>query len=193
MNKYFLGAFACVVALSSSTIKWEMNEEPLVTNTEAPPLDTKQRISMDDVQFDCLAQSVYFEARDQSLHGQAAVAMVILNRVEDDFWPDSVCGVIRQGSYSTGRIELNKCQFSWYCDGLSDYPRDRKTWHSVNSYLREVLLAWNAGYDITYGATNFHSTAVSPDWRSDRNMEYVVTIDDHVFYYWNRGKTVAFN
>ena len=45
----------------------------------------------------CLAQNIYFEARDQPTVGQLAVASVVLNRVHDDRWPNTVCEVVREG------------------------------------------------------------------------------------------------
>lgn len=191
MKKYFFGASAIVVLLSYSTTDTE--RATLTEEEELIPFNYPNRIEMDEDQFYCLAQNVYFEARNQSLRGQAAVAMVVLNRTEDNFWPDNVCSVVKQGSYSSGKIELNKCQFAWYCDGLSDYPRDRRTWNEIHNYVHEVYRAWNIGYDVTYGATNFHTTSISPDWGNDARMEYIDIIEDHKFYYWNRTKTVALN
>ena len=70
----------------------------------------------------CLALNVYHEARDQPFIGQVAVAQVVMNRVKDERYPDDVCGVVKQGltySWDTDYPVLNRCQFSWYCDGKS--------------------------------------------------------------------------
>ena len=61
------------------------------------------------------------------------MAQVVINRVADKQFPDSICGVIYQAKLGTNwRGEIyplrNKCQFSWYCDGKSDKPTDSKTW-----------------------------------------------------------------
>ena len=66
----------------------------------------------------CLALNIYFEARDQPLNGQVAVAEVTLNRVTSKKHPNTICGVVKQ-SNSKG------CAFSWYCDGKSDIPREK--------------------------------------------------------------------
>jgi hypothetical protein len=71
-------------------------------------------------ELDCLASNVYWEARAEPRLGQIAVAAVTLNRVADPGFPDTVCGVVRQGE-ERGR---DRCQFSWYCDGLDDWPRN---------------------------------------------------------------------
>ena len=63
----------------------------------------------------CLANGIYFEARSEPLRGQAAVAQVILNRVRNPAYPDSICGVVYQND-----DWFNRCQFSFACDGIKD-------------------------------------------------------------------------
>ena len=73
----------------------------------------------------CLAKNMYFEARNQGLAGQLAVSLVVMNRVEDDRFPETICGVVEQGPISKWWLEKkgkvvpikNRCQFSWFCDG----------------------------------------------------------------------------
>ena len=70
----------------------------------------------------CIALNVYYEARSEPLEGQYAVAHVVLNRVADDKFPDDACKVIKQGLEKG----IGRCQFSWYCDGKSDTPKDKR-------------------------------------------------------------------
>ena len=65
----------------------------------------------------CMAEAVYFEARDQDFLGQIAVAIVIRNRMKDKRWPPTACGVVRDGRYWKGNPVRHKCQFSYWCDG----------------------------------------------------------------------------
>ena len=87
----------------------------------------------------CLALNVYHEAKNQPFEGQVAVAQVVLNRVKDERFPNTICEVVEQGpvyeSWKTRNDptlepvywpEKNRCQFSWYCDGKSDKIRERK-------------------------------------------------------------------
>ena len=70
---------------------------------------------------ECLAENIYFEARNQGFAGWVAVAQVTLNRVRDDRFPNTICEVVKQGlTYESGFPIRDKCQFSWYCDGKSD-------------------------------------------------------------------------
>ena len=72
-------------------------------------------------QVQCMALNVYYEARGSNLADRAAVADVVLNRVNDSRYPDTVCGVVKQGLQNAdGSMRRNKCQFSWYCDGKAD-------------------------------------------------------------------------
>ena len=68
----------------------------------------------------CLATGIYFEARGESVKGQAAVAQVILNRVRNPAYPNSICGVVYQNEKWRHR-----CQFSFACDGIKDRVASR--------------------------------------------------------------------
>ena len=46
---------------------------------------------------ECLALNMYYEARSQGTAGFLAVSAVVLNRVNDSRFPNSVCEVIEQG------------------------------------------------------------------------------------------------
>lgn len=127
----------------------------------------------------CLAENIYHEARGESTAGKMAVALVTLNRVKDKRFPDTVCGVVKQTKYyPSGRIDLHSCQFSWYCDGKSDVPRDKKCWNDA-LLIAEVMITYSA-IDVTEGALWYHSRKVQPGW----SMVYVktVSIDNHIFY-----------
>lgn len=194
MKAYFLSLIISLPPLlySSSTAVVEIeffSDEDVVVKAAAPP----SRLDIDESQMMCLSLAVYFEARNQSLLGQAAVAKVVLNRAEDPFWPNNLCDVVKQGAYLSGKVERNRCQFSFYCDGLSDRPTNITAWNNIQEHVYHTLRAWEVGYDVTFGATNYHTKKVNPDWRNDRGMDYVVTIGDHIFYQWNRTKTVAFD
>ncbi|MFD2174872.1 cell wall hydrolase [Rhodobacter lacus] len=124
-----------------------------------------------DAQFQCLAQTLYHEARGESIPGQVAVAEVVLNRVDDPRFPRTVCGVVKQGS-SQG------CQFSWTCDGRSDRIGDRAAWDRAARIARAMLDG--APRALTDGATFFHTRAVKPGWA--KRFEQTVRIGGHTFY-----------
>ena len=129
----------------------------------------------------CLAMNLYHEARGETLAGNIAVGYVTMNRVADKRYPDTVCGVVHQAKYHGWDLVnpiKNRCQFSWYCDGLSDNPQDGK------AMLESVLIAKHiiAGTvtDISEGATHYHAKYVNPYWADD--MTVVLEIGQHIFY-----------
>ncbi|MDB4331120.1 cell wall hydrolase [bacterium] len=133
-------------------------------------------------QVQCMALNVYYEARGSNLADKAAVADVVLNRVNDRRYPNTVCEVVKQGKQdSNGNMILNKCQFSWYCDGKHDRPQDADRWAEAQS------IAWNIVEEnkfrgITEGSTHYHATYVNPRWA--KTLQLVGRIGAHIFYRW---------
>jgi spore germination cell wall hydrolase CwlJ-like protein len=131
----------------------------------------------------CMAQNIYFESANQSFAGKLAVAHVVINRMEDLQFPNTVCGVIYQAKTFTNwkgnEVPIrNQCQFSWYCDGKSDEPVDSKTWIK-SLYIADLALTGKYK-DITEGALWYHADYILPYWADQ--LEYVTQIDDHIFY-----------
>jgi len=129
----------------------------------------------------CLAMAIYFEARGEPTIGQMAVAHVIMNRVESDDFPDTVCGVVTEGETYITKPDLpirHQCQFSFYCDGKSDKPTDEDALHWATS------IAWGDYhkqiYDPTNGAVYYHADYVQPDWAETKRP--VRQISRHIFY-----------
>jgi len=121
----------------------------------------------------CLAKALYFEARGETLKGQFAVAEVILNRVDSRAYPNSVCGVVHQGS---GR--RNACQFSFTCDGKDDRIREAEAYSAAGKIARVMLEG--APRALTKGATHFHTTQVRPGWA--HRFPRTAQIGAHLFY-----------
>ncbi len=131
----------------------------------------------------CLALNVYFEARSENMASQVAVSLVVMNRVEDHRFPNTVCGVVKQGlTYKNDKVVLGKCKFSWYCDGKSDKPTNKKAWFQAKEIASIVL---DGGvFDFTEGATHYHAYYVYPSWRKTKTK--VARIDSHIFYRWEQ-------
>lgn len=121
----------------------------------------------------CLALTVYFEARREPIAGQVAVAQVVLNRVADDRWPDDVCQVVFQGGEHT-----RYCQFSWYCDGRVDMPRDADAWVQA-WYVADAVMHGSIHADLV-GVTHYHADYVIPYWSHELRLASV--IGAHKFY-----------
>lgn len=127
---------------------------------------------------ECLTAAVYYEARSQNDDGQRAVAQVVLNRVRDRAFPDSVCGVVYQGS-----TRRTGCQFSFTCDGSMAFRRDPASW----SHARDIAVSALSGqvYAPVGSATFYHANYVLPWWAS--SMDRIATVGAHIFYRWRGG------
>jgi spore germination cell wall hydrolase CwlJ-like protein len=136
---------------------------------------------------ECLAVNIYHESRNESVLGQAAVAWVVLNRVESSLFPESVCGVVYQARYSRWwkqehdkNVPLrNQCQFSWYCDGKSDNINEWDKFEQARSIAYSVLMNKTPA-DPTKGALWYHADYVNPNWSTEYRR--TVKIDTHIFY-----------
>lgn len=133
----------------------------------------------------CLTDAIYYEAANEPDAGQRAVAQVILNRMRHPTYPNSVCGVIYQGSErATG------CQFSYSCDGSMARTPARTSWLRAQRVAAEALAG--SVYAPVGMATHYHATYVYPYWAPSLN--FVGTIGAHRFYSWkgSAGRQSAF-
>ena len=150
-----------------------------------------EKITKDQVQ--CLAKNIYFEAATQSTAGKLAVAFVTKNRVDSKHFPNTFCDVIYEGPhYASGHPKRDRCQFSWYCDGMGDEPREGWGWNSSQSVAKWFYDHKDRLMDITDGATHYHADWMEkyPKWANKYRKN--VRIDDHIFYkhsYRNKKKT----
>ena len=140
-----------------------------------------QEALLDPTQLECMAKNIYFEAAIESTAGKLAVAQVTLNRVNSTRFPNTICGVVKQGRhYSNGFPVRDRCQFSWYCDGKHDEPFQGKMWKESTELARYVMKHPNLK-DITDGSTHYHADYI-PDPRWANPKERTVKIDTHIFY-----------
>ncbi|WP_254444854.1 cell wall hydrolase [Ruegeria atlantica] len=146
--------------------------EPVKISYSKDWLD-QQPAATGDENFKCLAEALYFEARGESVRGQFAVAEVILNRVDSTRFPDSLCGVIKQG---TGK--KYQCQFTYTCDGHKEVIHEKKAYERVSKVARAAIDG--IAKELTEGATHYHTTAVRPSW--SRVYKETARIGVHVFY-----------
>jgi spore germination cell wall hydrolase CwlJ-like protein len=124
---------------------------------------------------DCLAATIFYEAANEPLAGQMAVAQVVINRTRHPAFPKTICGVVFQGhERRTG------CQFSYTCDGsLARRPSDA-TWARLQSLSRSML--GGAVYAPVGLATHYHANYVLPVWSS--KLDKLRIEGAHIFYRW---------
>jgi len=124
-------------------------------------------------ELDCLTQAVYYEARGESVSGQAAVAQVVLNRVRSPIFPKTVCSVVFQGA-----ARSSGCQFSFACDGSLRRGREPMAWRRAQEIAANALSG--VVMAAVGNATHYHNLTVSPNWGP--NLLRVTQVGSHLFY-----------
>ncbi len=154
------GATSGKIHLGRGDHKWAANPLPARARTSA-----ERR---------CLANGIYFEARGESVQGQKAVAQVIVNRVKNPAYPNSVCGVVYQNKHMK-----NACQFSFACDGIRDRVSAGRHWKMAKKVANDAIdgRVWLSSIG---SSSHYHADYVKPRWR--RSMKRMVKIGRHIFY-----------
>ena len=183
-------ALNAAIVASMVAVGFSAKAETLVMLTDEE-VSIQQSLTFNEEQFpeiNCMALNIYYETRGSSLADSYAVADVVLNRVEDTRYPNSICEVVYQGEkHASGQMKRNRCQFSWYCDGKSDVPRDREAWKRAQSIAWDIV-QWDNYRGITEGATHYHAHYVNPRWNKSRkgfSITRLGRIGTHIYYRWN--------
>lgn len=130
-------------------------------------------------ELECLARAIYFEARGEPEKGQEAVALVVLNRVKSDYYPDTVCDVVYQNDHMH-----NACQFSFACDGKPDAINEKDAFEQAERIASEVLTCGNGHCEratLFLRSTHYHADYVSPRWA--KKLKRTGQVGRHIFYY----------
>jgi hypothetical protein len=155
---------------------------PPLTPAQELDLSAKERAKAEK----CLANAIYFEARNEPVRGQIAVAQVVLNRVFSPYYPETICGVVYQNAHR--RLA---CQFTFACDGIPDVVREKGPWIRAQRIAKQALDSQNWLPEVGK-ATHYHATYVRPRWI--RDMRKIVKHGQHIFYRprnWGNGEDEA--
>ncbi len=120
-------------------------EEPVLADVqiELPALDmpvieveerevpTRLAIRITEREVRCMTDVIYHEARSESETGQRGVAHVVLNRIADGRFPNTICNVVYDRKHG--------CQFSWTCTGKPPRVRDPQLYATSEAIARDVL------------------------------------------------------
>ena len=163
-------------------------------------------VSVDEAELKCMAENIYFEGRAEPMVGKIAIGHVVMNRIEDERFPDTVCGVVKQGpvreSWKTKKDPTlkdnerkfypikNRCQFSWWCDGQKDivwatYMNGEIIESNMTAWrdsIHVALFIMNGDYtnDPTAGAVFYYNPHIAnPSW--GRIYEETAMIGNHRF------------
>lgn len=129
-------------------------------------------------EIECLAKTIYFEARGETELGKIAVARVVINRSIDPRFPNSVCKVVHQVYHQPNKYKKS-CQFSWYCRFRNAKIEDLTEWETAKRIAYDVMIL-RLHSNVVPGATFFHNVSVHPPWAVREKR--IAKIDDHIFY-----------
>ena len=143
----------------------------IITKPQAQAVDPTGEEPLDGA-ITCLARSIYWEAKRTDNAEMEAIANVVMNRLGHKGFPNTVCGVVKQGH------EQGACQFSWWCDGRPDDAWEAEPYSHAKAIAGKALNRQLK--DTTDGAMYFHNRKITPKWSN----EYIKTVEvgEHVFY-----------
>lgn len=139
----------------------------------APKLDLISTPVIPSSPLECLTQALYYEARNESEEGQAAVAEVVINRANSGRYPRDICQVVYQRNSQT-------CQFTFTCDGsIGRSAINASAWARAERIARSVYAGESKAL-LPLNSVNYHANYVRPSW--SRRLERVRRIGAHIFY-----------
>ena len=187
------------------TLEFVLQSARAVMASLALSYEVETGTSVNETELKCMAENIYFEGRAEPMVGKIAIGHVVLNRIEDSRFPNTICEVVKQGpvreSWKTKKDPdladkdrkfypiKNRCQFSWYCDGEKDtiwvqYMNGTSIETNANAWRDSVHIALdtmsNRLYDNTAGATYYYNhNLVYPHWA--KVFEITEIIGNHTF------------
>ncbi len=151
--------------------RWGFAAALVLVGLMAVPMQAKA-YSRDDQRL--FALNMYHEARSGGRDGMIAVGWVVLNRVKDKGFPNTIRGVILQGGPKP------PCEWGWTCDRRKDAPAADKNWRLAQTLARQ-LLSSNRPADPIGGALWLHESWRKPPAYT-ATLHRTATIGDNVFY-----------
>ena len=124
--------------------------------------DNSQVQKLSNSQIECLSKAAYHEAKGESDKGMLAVIHTTLNRVKDNRFPKTVCGVVYQ-----------KSQYSW--TKYNPKVKEQEQYARAERLAKEVIDGKHK--DNTKGALYFNSLHRKPS-----GTVCTVRIGGHSFY-----------
>ena len=126
----------------------------------------------------CLTAAIYYEAASETDDGMRGVAQTVINRVRHPSFPNTVCGVVFQGSQRAG-----VCQFTFSCDGAMARAPSKPNWLRASRVASAALGGFV--FPKVGLATHYHTQAIWPRWGKSLVMTNIVGA--HIFHRW-RGR-----
>ncbi len=137
---------------------------------------------VNDIETNCLATALYFEASGESNDGIRAVADAIKTRKAKSNGELSVCDVVFQHQLSVKNVKsLKSCPFSWFCKKdvkLVEKEADVFKWEEIYNLAIHELHS-----PIKVWADHFYAVGTpAPNWARDKRYKLIKRVDGHYFY-----------
>ena len=81
----------------SGTLEFVLQSARAVMASLALSYEVETGTSVNETELKCMAENIYFEGRAEPMMGKIAIGHVVMNRIEDGRFPDTICGVVHQG------------------------------------------------------------------------------------------------
>ena len=176
MNLNFIKPIAAFTIIIITCMTYEFVDDKVI---EEPEVVAKV---VDPKQLACMAKNIFYEAGNESIKGQAAVARVVINRVNHGF-AKTPCAVVYQSNIvekivDDEPVKVKQCQFSWVCEGKGEPNKNSQRYQQAHQVAYDVMA--NDAYSdvVPKSALFFHNLTVDPLWP----YKQVAKIGNHIFY-----------
>lgn len=148
----------------------------LFAETPVVPEVVVEKAPLDAEQLRCMALTLYHEARGEGESGMVAVGYVVMNRTNvGHMGARTICETAKKYITLKGK---KHCQFTWYCDGLSDEPKEPLAYDYAFELAQQVM---RGEIRNPVGASlYFHEVGIR--WRYASRFKRVARIGNHIFY-----------
>lgn len=150
----------------------------LYTSVTLPKESNWEAFKLPASDFNCLVEAIYYESRGEPAEGVLATAKVILNRVSNPRYPNSVCAVVKQ------QLVKGIWQFSYLADkSLLKQAKDQKSWKKMQKIAQQAVNLHYSGFDIIDRAMYYYNPyKANPKWAKSKKLQFVAQIGKHRFY-----------
>jgi spore germination cell wall hydrolase CwlJ-like protein len=181
----FLRIIAGVLVLVVGFIVTNTEERYFLFDNTPEPVEEVVKVAkaVDPKQLACMAKNIFYEAGGEPLLGQAAVARVVMNRINHGFGSNP-CNVIYQATYVEKENEYGDtykaklCQFSWVCENKAEPNKNSPRYIQAKNIAYEVMANDAYAEVVPKSTLFFHNLSVSPSWP----YQQVKKIGNHIFY-----------
>ena len=173
LKRYLIGILLCLpISAHNETLMLMYTPNLFLKQVEIVGYRPYNKL-LDKKQLKCLTDNVYFEAGNEAEEAKIAVALVTLNRLNHEYFPDTICDVVYQRTKWT-------CQFTWVCT-KSKKINYWSTYNESKKIAEYVIMNYEIIVDNTKGATFFHHKRLHNPF-SRIGVQRTASIGKHIFY-----------